>query len=316
MSQLRQSLIVIAGPTASGKSALALAFAREKRKQGLECELLCADSVTVYRGLEIGAAKPGREERAEFPHHLLDVAAPTDDFTAGDFVRLAQSAIEGIWARGALPLLVGGTGFYLRALLRGMASDEKEDPEKAAAIKRALEQRAQEEGFDSLYKELMKNDPGSAPIVHPNDHYRIVRALQAMELYARPWSELNKEARARPWRYGGTRFFALDVEREELKRRIEARSIKMIEAGLLGEVKGLLEAGVPPQAKPLQSVGYKECVDTLAGREEERTLAERIAQSTGRLAKSQRTWFRGEQGVEWISGRDPLLSLRNLGLFQ
>lgn len=305
----KNTLLVLAGPTASGKSALALSFARERKKQGTECELLCADSVTVYRGLEIGAAKPTKEERAEFPHHLLDVAGPADDFTAGDFVRLAQAAISGIQSRGALPLLVGGTGFYLRALLRGMASDEEEDQEKAAAIKQKLETKAAEEGYEPLYKDLLRKDPGSAAIVHPNDRYRIVRALQAMELYARPWSELNKEARARPWRYPGTRFFCLEVEREELKARIHARSIKMIEAGLLGEVKGLLDSGVPPTAKPLQSVGYKEAVDTLAGREPEGTLAERIAQATSRLAKSQRTWFKGEQGVEWLAGSNSLESL-------
>lgn len=314
MTLEKNSLIVIAGPTASGKSALALELARSLRAAGRETEFICADSVTVYRGLEIGAAKPSREERSEFPHHLLDVAAPTDDFTAGDFVRHTQAAIAGIQSRGALPLLVGGTGFYLRALLRGMASDEGEDAEKSAALKQALEARAAEEGFEALYKELMRKDPGSAPTVHPNDHYRIIRALQAMELYDRPWSELNQEARARPWRYAGTRFFCLEVEREELRKRIDARSTKMVESGLLAEVKGLLDSGVPPGAKPLQSVGYKECVDTLAGREAEATLAERIAQATARLAKSQRTWFRGEQGVEWLGRADPLAALHAAAL--
>lgn len=295
-----QAPLVLAGPTASGKSALALDFARARREEGLETEIICADSVTVYLGLEIGAAKPSRQDRAEFPHHLLDIATPREDFTAGDFVRLASGAIEGIQARGALPLLVGGTGFYLRALLRGMASDEQEDPEKSASVKRALEARAEEEGFEALYKELMRLDPGSASRVHPNDHYRVIRALQAMELYGRPWSELNNEARARDWRYPGTRFFSLEVDREELKARIAARSEAMVKAGLLAEVKGLLAEGIPPQAKPLQSVGYKECIDTLAGREPEANLAERIAQATNRLAKAQRTWFKSEQGVEWL----------------
>lgn len=296
----KHSLIAIAGPTASGKSALALDFARARRASGHETEIICADSVTVYLGLEIGAAKPSKQDRAEFPHHLLDITSPREDFTAGDFVRLASGAIEGIHSRGALPLLVGGTGFYLRALLRGMASDEQEDPEKSALVKRRLEQRAEEEGYEALYKELMRLDPGSAGAVHPNDHYRVIRALQAMELYGRPWSELNKEARARDWRYPGTRFFCLDVDREELKARIHARSSGMVKAGLLEEVRGLLAEGIPPQAKPLQSVGYKECVDTLAGREPEATLAERITQATNRLAKAQRTWFKGEQGVEWV----------------
>ncbi len=296
--------IVLAGPTAGGKSALAMEFARARRAEGQECEIICADSVTVYLGLEIGAAKPSREDRHEFPHHLLDVASPKEDFTAGDFVRLASHAIEGIQSRGALPLLVGGTGFYLRALLRGMASEEAEDQSKAAALKAALEKRAEEEGYPALYAELMRRDPGSAPTVHPNDHYRIVRALQAMDLYGRPWSDLNREARARDWKYPGTRFFCLDIDRELLRARIAERSRQMVEAGLLTEVKDLLDSGLPPEAKPLQSVGYKECVDTLAGREPESTLIDRITQSTSRLAKSQRTWFKGEQGVEWLQGPD------------
>ncbi|HEY8280735.1 MAG TPA: tRNA (adenosine(37)-N6)-dimethylallyltransferase MiaA [Bdellovibrionota bacterium] len=294
------SVWVIAGPTASGKSALALKLARQLRKEGKETEIICADSVTVYKGLEIGAAKPGKEERGEFTHHLLDVCDPRENFTAGDFVRLALPAIVGIQYRKALPLLVGGTGFYLRALLRGMASNEEEDTEKSAAIKARLEKRAEAEGYEALHKEVLRLDPGSASTVHPNDHYRVIRALQAMELYGKPWSELNKHARSTGFRFPDTRFFCLDVDRELLKQRIELRTQKMIEAGLMDEVRGLLGNGVPPSAKPLQSVGYKECVETLNGSEPESTLAERIVQSTMKLAKQQRTWFKGEAGVEWL----------------
>lgn len=292
--------IVIGGPTASGKSGLALQLARHFRSQGKETEILCADSITVYQGLDIGSAKPGAAEQKEFRHHLLDVADPREEFTGGDFVRLALPAILGIQHRGAIPLLVGGTGFYLRALLRGMAVSETENEAEAAAIKEKLTKRAETEGWDLLYRELLRLDPGSASTVHLNDHYRIIRALQAMEIYKKPWSELNKTARAQPWRFPGTRFFCLEVDREELKARIEQRSRAMLDAGLMAEVKSLLEKGVPPEAKPMQSIGYKECVDTLAGREPEATLAERIAQATNRLAKQQRTWFRSEVGVEWL----------------
>ncbi|MGZ3654839.1 MAG: tRNA (adenosine(37)-N6)-dimethylallyltransferase MiaA, partial [Bdellovibrionota bacterium] len=193
---MSSGVIVIAGATASGKSALALQLARALRAKGRECEILCADSVTVYRGFDIGAAKPLAAERAEFRHHLLDVADPREEFTAGDFVRLSIPAIAGIHARGATPLLVGGTGFYLRALLRGMASNEEEDTERARAIKAELEARARAEGFAALHAEVIRLDPGSAPTVHPNDHYRVIRALQAMRLYGKPWSELNKHARS------------------------------------------------------------------------------------------------------------------------
>lgn len=293
-------VIVIAGPTASGKSGLAMQFARALRMEGRACEIICADSITVYKGFETGAAKPTAEERAEFKHHLLDVASPIDGFTAGDFVRWALPAILGIHARKAIPLLVGGTGFYLRALLRGMASDEKEDVARAASIKAKLEERAAKEGWEALHSEVIRKDPGSAATVHSNDHYRVMRALQAMELYGKPWSELNTRARAAGFRFPGTRFFCLDIDREILRARIEARTHVMLEHGLMQEVQGLIHAGVPPTAKPMQSVGYKECVDTLSGAETMETLAARITQATMKLAKQQRTWFRGEAGVEML----------------
>lgn len=294
------SVLVIAGPTASGKSGLALRLARRLLAEGTRAEILCADSVTVYRGFEIGAAKPTREERAELPHHLLDLADPAEGFTAGDFVRHALPLVGELHASGAIPLLVGGTGFYLRALLRGMAVNEEEDPARAAASKARLEARAAAEGWEALHRELLARDPGSAAVVHPNDHYRILRALQAMELYGRPWSALNQEARAGGWRFPGTRFFFLDPGREELHARIAERTRAMLAAGLLEETRALLASGVPAIAKPMQSVGYKECVDTLEERESPATLPARIEQATRRLAKQQRTWFKGEKGAERV----------------
>lgn len=296
-----EPVLVLAGPTASGKSALALALARRLRSEGRNPEILCADSVTVYKGFDIGAAKPSRAEREEFPHHVLDVADPRNDFTAGDFVRHALPAIVGMHARGAVPILVGGTGFYLRALLRGMASNEDEDTSQARAIKAELEARAAREGYGALHAELVRLDPGSLPTVHPNDHYRVIRALQAMRLYGKPWSELNKNARAAGFRFAGTRFFALEIDRELLRARVTARTVAMLENGLEQEVRDLLAAGVPASAKPLLSVGYKECLETLSGIHSRDTLVERIAQSTMKLAKQQRTWFRAEAGVEWLT---------------
>jgi tRNA dimethylallyltransferase len=281
LSELKNipALIVIAGPTASGKTPLALKLARELRSKGKESEIVCADSVTVYRGFDLGSAKPSLDEQKEFRHHLLNVASPTEEFTGGDFIRHAIPAIAGIQARGALPLIVGGTGFYLRALLRGMASNEEEDPVLAAAIKERLTKRAELEGYGVLYKEMLRLDPGSAATVHVNDHYRVIRALQAMELFKKPWSQLNRAARQAPWRFPGTRFFCL-------------------------EVQNLLASGVPASAKPLLSVGYKECLETLSGQEPAETLSERISASTRRLAKAQRTWFKSEQGVEMLRGPD------------
>jgi tRNA dimethylallyltransferase len=292
--------IVIAGATASGKSSLALELARALRLRGESPELICADSVTVYRGFDVGSAKPSKAEQVEFRHHLVDVADPREEFTAGDFIRLAIPAIAGIQGRGARPVLVGGTGFYLRALLRGMASNEEENSEQASAIKAELEERAAKEGFTALHAEVIRLDPGSAGTVHPNDHYRVIRALQAMRLYGKPWSVLNKIARATAWRFEGTRFFALDVDKDELAVKIEARTRAMLSSGLEVEVARLIESGIPVSAKPFTTIGYKECVETMSGAFPASSLGERIAQSTRRLAKQQRTWFRSEAGVEWL----------------
>ncbi|RZA09896.1 MAG: tRNA (adenosine(37)-N6)-dimethylallyltransferase MiaA [Proteobacteria bacterium] len=292
-------LVVIAGPTASGKTNLSVELAERLRAAGREAEIIAADSVTVYRGLEIGAAKPSAGERARVPHHLLDVADPTTAFTAGDFTRLARPIVERLQAEGKVPILAGGSGFYLRALLRGMASGD-ENQEEAATIKRNLEARGAAEGFAGLYRELLSQDPGSVSTVHPNDHYRIVRALQAMALHKKPWSELNKEARATPPAFPGLRFFSLELEKEELFRRIQQRTEAMLEAGLLAEVEGLLKAGVPADGKPLLSVGYAEAVACLRGSLAFERLGEEIEKNTRRLAKSQLTWFRGEELATWL----------------
>lgn len=306
MKPLHESpVIVIAGPTASGKSALAMELATF-----LPAEILCCDSITVYRRLEIGSAKPTSEERARIPHHLVDLAGPEESFTAGEFVRHAARAIHLIHDKGKIPLLVGGAGFYLRALLKGMASSEDEDPALALAIREKFEARAEREGFSALHEELLRKDPGSAAAVHVNDHYRILRALQAMELYGKPWSELNKAARAAPPRYPGLRYFALHWERDALKERVAKRTRVMLASGLLQEVRALIDSGVSPEAKPLQSVGYKECVEVLRGTLPEAELEAKITQETMRLAKRQMTWFRGEDSVEWLTAPDFLSQLR------
>jgi tRNA dimethylallyltransferase len=293
-------VIVIAGPTASGKTALALSFVAELESIGRKAEILCCDSITVYRQLEIGSAKPTAQERALVPHHLVDLVGPEENFTAGEFVRQASRVIESLHKEEKIPLLVGGAGFYLRALLRGMASSEEEEPARAKEIRAKIELRAKEEGFPKLYSELLHLDPGSVVTVHANDHYRILRALQAMELYGKPWSELNKMARASPPRYPGLRYFVLRWERESLLLRVQQRTRAMLQQGLLLEVKSLLDSGVSPEAKPLNSVGYKECLDVLRGSLPEAELEAKIIQETMRLAKRQMTWFRGEEYVEWL----------------
>jgi tRNA dimethylallyltransferase len=288
-----QKLLVIGGATASGKSALALQLAREFKSRGLAAEILCADSITVYRGFEIGAAKPSAEEREEFPHHLLDLADPEQNFTAADFVTHAAPIIDKLLAEEKVPILAGGSGFYLRALLRGMAGSE-ERQEQSAALKLQIEERGKREGFALLHSELLRRDPGSAAAVHPNDHYRIVRALQAMELHGKPWSELNAAARSTPTRYP-FQFFRVELPKEELKARVISRTEQMLEAGLINEVESLLARGVPMTTKPMQSVGYKESLEFLRGDFPRHELSRKITAATMKLAKSQNTWFKGEE---------------------
>jgi tRNA dimethylallyltransferase len=295
-----EAVVVIAGPTASGKSQLALELAERLQSAGRPSAILCADSITVYHGFEIGSAKPNPADRARVPHFLLDLAAPTDRFTAADFARTAREVISRLHAVGSIPLLVGGAGFYLRALLHGMAAEGAEEGGDAIEIKAELTARAEREGWESLYGELLRLDPDSATVIHPRDHYRILRGLQAMRLHGRRWSALNREARAAPPRYPGQRFFALHWEREELRGRVEQRTREMLRAGLVEETRALLESGVPPEARPMQSVGYKECVETLRGNLAEPALEAAIVHSTMRLAKQQMTWFRRERNVEWL----------------
>lgn len=288
---MQPSVLVIGGATASGKSKLAMQVAEHLESQGKCVEILCADSITVFRGMEIGSTKPSPEDRSRFPHHLLDLCSPTESFTAGDFIRLASPLVESLLAEQKIPLVVGGSGFYLRALLRGMASPE-ENPEKAAAIKAALMQEAETNGWDSLYGQILRLDPNTT--VHPNDHYRVLRALQFMHLTGEKWSEQNTKTRAAAPKFPH-RYFYLSVPKELLRERIEIRTKNMLAAGLLAEVRGLLENGVPAEAKPLQSVGYKECVQLLQGEFPAHELEARIVQSTVKLAKAQSTWFRGEE---------------------
>jgi tRNA dimethylallyltransferase len=292
--------LVIAGPTASGKSKLAIDYCLKRKAEGARAEILCADSITIYKGFDIGAAKPSSEERALVPHHLVDIRNWDEDFTAADFTKIAHAKINELSAAGVQPVIVGGTGFYLRALLRGMT--EQEDSPESLAIKARLEKRLASEGPEALYKEMLMLDPALAKKIHLNDHYRIVRALQAMEITGKSWSKLNEEAKSLAPRYAHFRYFCLDLPREVLRERVTQRTEAMLAAGLMTEVESLLEQGVSPDCKPMQSVGYKECIDCLAGKYPPAELATQIIQSTMQLAKRQMTWWRGEKnlGIEWV----------------
>jgi tRNA dimethylallyltransferase len=278
------------GPTAAGKSALALTVA-----QALGAELIVADSVQVYRGLDIGSAKPSPEERAAVPHHGLDLVEPDQPFDAAAFRREAFRAMAGIQARGRLPIVVGGTGFYVRALLRWQLPGPGRDP----ALRERLRAAAAREGLGALHARLAEADPDAAARIHPHDAIRIVRALEILEATGERPSDLRGargEGRP-PFR---PLLIGLHWPREGLYRRIDARVERMIARGLVAEVAGLLDRGFAPELKPLQSIGYRQIVAHLQGRFSLEAAVHAIQQATRRFAKRQLTWFRREPGIRWL----------------
>lgn len=294
-------LLVLAGPTASGKTGAAIALARE-----LPLEIVTADSMQVYRGMDIGTAKPARRERDEIPHHLLDIAEPDEGYSAGRFVEDAGRAIREIRARGRFPLLVGGTGLYIRALVRGL-DPLPSDPR----VRERLARRWEDEGGRILCAELRRTDPAAAKRIHPADRLRVLRALEVAEITGAPSS-----ARRTTWSAGGggrrVLFLALGAGREELYRRIDARVDGMFRSGLLDEVRGLLSRGYAPRLRSMQALGYRHALShLLGGLPLERSVRE-MKRDTRRYAKRQLTWLAGEEGVRWIEADSAVSQAREI----
>lgn len=288
MSTGKPAVVVLTGPTASGKSEMAMEIAR-----WCGAEIVSADSMQVYRHMDIGTAKPSRAEQREVRHHLIDVCEPNRRFTVSDFQRLATEAMAGIHARGNLPLVVGGTGFYIDALLLSFDLPAEDEEQR---VRTSLMRRARLEGTDALYSELLSVDPDSAARVHPNDTRRIVRALEVYTITGRPMSELMR--RGEP-RYASA-IFALDVERDHLYRRIDDRVDTQIAHGLIGEVAYLLERFGDSLATARQAIGYKEIIGYLECRVTLPEALETLKRNTRRYAKRQLTWFRRKDAVEWL----------------
>lgn len=284
-------LMVLTGPTASGKSGLALELA-----QRFDAEIVSADSMQVYRRMDIGTAKPTAQEQAQVRHHLIDVAEPNDPFDAAKYVELADRAIEQIAGRGKRILIVGGTGLYIRALLHGLHAAPPPQPEQRAAW---IEQ-GEKLGWPTLHAHLAKVDPETAQRLHPNDGVRISRALEVLETSGVPMSQWQAGHGFATWRYEAT-LLGLDVEKETLRRRIFERVDLMMKDGLLGEVQRLLDSGVDPQSKPMGSLGYKQLCGHLHSRLTLEQAVEQIKLETRRFAKRQLTWLRREQGIEWVA---------------
>lgn len=314
-----RDLIVITGPTGSGKTSLALGVARQYRDSGRCAEIISADSISLYRGFDIGAAKPTLEERKDIPHHLIDVCDPDQNFTAGDFVREASRAIANIRERNGVAIVVGGTGFYLRSLLQGMVhGDESENKTVVSKVTEALYAQLAREGIHDIFSEMKALDPSLTQTIHPNDHYRVIRALAAMKATGQRWSELNQEANLRTPKYPDAKLFAMEISRTQMIPRIEARTRAMLDQGLVAEVESLLEAQVPLSAKPFRSVGYCECLQYLGKQPQANehlpikdieTLYSGIVRSTLKLVKAQNTYLRGQfRRVEWLPGAASRLS--------
>lgn len=282
-----KKLLVICGPTASGKTALAVACA--KRLGG---EVVSADAYLVYRGLNIGTAKPRDEEREGIVHHLIDVTEPDCPFSVSDYENLATAAVEDIFARGKVPILCGGTGFYLRSVLFqssfGSAPASGQIRQKYAEIE-------VREGRQALHDRLAAVDPESAEKLHCNDVKRVVRALEIYELTGKRKSEQHDDRQKYDYEA-----FAIDFPREQLYRRIEARTQAMIAGGLVEEVQGLLARGVPETAQSMQAIGYKEVVEGLKNGVNLSIMSDIIAQNTRNYAKRQLTFFKKLPNLHWI----------------
>ncbi len=300
-------LVVILGPTASGKTALSLHMV--ERLQG---EIVSCDSVAVYRELEIGTAKPSPEDRRRVPHHLIDVAGPEDLVTAGDYSRLARLAIKETAARGHLPIVVGGSGLYLRALLEGLFAG----PPRSEELRVRLRERATERGTDYLHKILRRIDPAAAQTIHANDVPKVVRALEVSLSARTPMTGLWQQGRNALQGFKILRI-GLNPDREALYARINQRAREMFSAGLLEETRMLIDR-YGSSVWPLNSLGYKQAMQHLHG---ELSLEQAIVaaqQGHRNYAKRQMTWFRREPEVHWITefGSDPAVQKQVVDLIR
>lgn len=286
---MQPPLIAVVGPTASGKSALAMRLARARGGEIVSC-----DSLQVYRGLDVGSAKATLEERRKVRHHLVDVVDPTEDFSAAEYATRSRAAVADITDRLKLPIVAGGTGLYLKALLEGLF----DGPARNEARRRRFEQMADRFGDQRLHRLLKRFDPGAAERIHPADRIRAVRALEVYWATGRPLSEHHVQ-RPEPLRGYRTFILGLAPERDDLRLVVQRRTRAMLQQGLLEEVQGLLDAGLPPTARPLQAIGYRDALAVLQGKQTRAEAEEAIVTATMRFAKRQMTWFRHQAQVTW-----------------
>lgn len=298
----RPTLTVICGPTAVGKTELTLALA-----ELCHGEIISADSRQVYRLMDIGTAKPTRDERQRVRHHLIDVVWPGEEFNAARFITHAEAALQSIRERHKRPFLSGGTGLYIKALTEGLLDAPGADPD----LRKRLHDRAEQEGSESLHAELATVDPESAERLHPNDLVRIVRALEVFCRSGRPLSTLQEEHGFKKGRYR-TLKIGLTCARETLYERIERRAEAMFRTGLLEEAEHLLQAGYDPDLKIFKTIGYRQAFALLRSEMTRAEAIDDLKRSTRRYAKQQITWFRKDKSIIWLESSSDFVTIHKL----
>ena len=290
----KTAIVIVCGPTGIGKTATAIEIAETEYG-----EVVGADSMQIYRHMTIGTAKPTAAEQARITHHMIDVVNPDEDFDAAKFAEVAGQVITDLSGRGILPVVAGGTGLYIKALTRGLFESAAGDPD----IKAGLRAAADEKGGAALYRELEKVDPQTAARLHPNDTYRVLRALEVYRITGRPMSELQAAHAFADEKYRCLKI-GLTMDREKLYERINRRVDAMLAQGLEAEVRQLLDSGYGPELKAMQSLGYRHMAAYIRGEVGRDEMVATLKRDTRRYAKRQFTWFRADRAMHWFQPGD------------
>jgi len=297
---LASKIVVVTGPTAAGKTELGIRLA-----QALNGEVVSADSMQVYRGLDIGTAKPTLQEMDGVPHHMIDVVGPGEAYSVARYVAEATVCVDDILRRGKRPILVGGTGLYIDSLILGRDFAPKLVADTRAAecrpYREVLEMRYAQEGGTALWRELEKIDPKTAERLHPNDKKRVLRALEVYQLTGQTMTAHNEATQRVPPQYGAVKIALTARDRADLYRRISCRVDQMMAAGLYAEVARLLESGIAPESTAMQAIGYKEMACAVAGEITPDEAVACIKQESRRYAKRQLSWLRRDKTVQWVT---------------
>ena len=291
-NQAKNTVLCVVGPTACGKTKMGVLLAKS-----LGGEVVSVDSMQIYRGMTIGTAAPTAAEMDGVPHHMVAVADPAEQWSVARFVHTADGCVQDILQRGRLPVLVGGTGLYLDALIAGR---DFAAGQAGGEIRKALEERLQSEGIEPLLEELRAVDPDTAQRLSPADHKRILRALEVFRETGKPISQHNAESRQKPGKYRPLYIGLAFRNREDMKALIDRRVDEMVRAGLREEAEALLRAGLPPGSTALQAIGYKECLQWLRGEASFEAAVEEIKLRSRQYAKRQLTWLRRNPDIHWI----------------